>query len=177
MEVHQFPGRLRKARYKGNDVYIPVVDITDIIDIENKRFKGNRRFKSWKEVLQKDIIDQKRKNYSYGYYGKIIARIIVKTFFKLLLEDIISTGNKFKFPTRYANVVLGIDKKNVKEHSVRGGSKKLYPRLYISDLFWLPYPYKFTFGYKVDMNDRNRKLLKEKGIASNWIEVYESEEI
>lgn len=173
----QFPGKLRKTRYKGNDVYLPVAEITNIIDIENKRFKKNRRFNSWKEVLQKDIRYQKRKSYPYEDYGKVIARIIVKTFFKLLIRDIIDTGNKFKFPAKYGNLVLGIDKKDSKELNSRTGYKKLYPRLYISDLFWLPYPEKFKFNYKVQLNAENRKRLKEKGIASNWIEVYQNEEI
>lgn len=173
MEANQFPGKLTRTKIKSNDRYLPTISTWDLSDFDNERFKKNRRFRNDKEWLEKDIKNQKKKRSNYSRIGRRLSRLIIKTFFDYLIRDILTTGEKFKLPTKQGDVFIGVDTKSSSEFNLITGTKKYYMRLFADYYFWMPYPEKDEYGYDVFLSKENRNLLSEHNIASDWSDTKE----
>jgi hypothetical protein len=170
MEEHQFPGKMTRIRIRSNNFYLPTVNDRDLIDnnFENKRFAKNRKFKTHKDWLQKDIKDQKEKSKDYRSISRKLSRIIIRTFFALLLKDIVTTGEKFLLPTKQGKVWLGVDSKKSQSFNLLTGNEKRYIRVKAEEYFWLPYPISGVFQYEAFLSRDYREMLEHTLVISDW---------
>lgn len=179
MEANQFPGRKIRIRIKSSDRFLPASGINELIDVNNKRFKANRRFKSYREVLENDIKNQKPSEQNYDYIGRRIFKVIFRAFFKFLIKDILITGEKFLLPTKYSEVYFGVDyKEDPKKYDLITGNRKYFFRIHTDYLFWMPYPQENCpeegkYGYRVRLNREYNEMLRDYHIASDWSEIKE----
>jgi len=171
MEEIRFPGKKTLVKTKSGKFYIPTVGVSDLVDFDNDRFKRNRRFKTEREWLKKDIQHQKEPKREYAKIGLMLSRLIVKLFFKYLLNDILTTGEKFKMPTKQGDVFMGIDTKKTTEYNLITGDEKRFFRMHEDDYFWLPYPQAREYRYNVILDKEYRKILEENNVVSSWGDI------
>lgn len=157
----------------GEDRFIFKTDLKALLDIKNGRFWWNRSFNSYLKLFQKDLKNQKKSYRSYNDIGPALMKRIVNTFLDIMLKDVCENGETFKTMTKYGDVFIGIDKKQVDTYDINTGFDKYYLGIIFEDFFWMPYP--FTVEYNIFLRKEYLDIIKENNNIST--DYYEHKQI
>lgn len=163
----------KKVKIYGRERLIFIADEKDLFDMNSYRLRWNRSFSSYNSLLRRDLKKQKPISYSYSAIGIALCKRVISIFMQMLLEDICKNGETFKMPTRYGDVLLGIDKKESKVYNVHTGFESYYMGIYFDEFFWSPYPY--TAEYNIFLRSKYQDIINKSRIVSK--DYYEHKQI
>jgi hypothetical protein len=166
-------GKVRYIKIKGNRYGLFKILWKDLLVIDNPRFKTNKRWNSYKDLLSKDVKKAKDTKYDYNRIGSRIFRIAASKFIELLIKDLCDNGDYFKLPTKYGDLFIGPQLVNSKSYSGKYGFKELKLTMFSERLFWEPYPN--SFNYRITFKKNRKKEIKKTSIEYEQLQIYYSE--